>query len=73
MKNRFKEYSKFNLSDINKEVLQKWDAENVFAESMKIREGHPSFVFLRRSPLSQRHAGHSPRHGTYYQRHLLPL
>ena len=50
MKNRFKEYSKFNLSDINKEVLQKWDAENVFAESMKIREGHPSFVFYEGPP-----------------------
>lgn len=50
MRNKFKEYSSFNLSDINKEVLQKWDAENVFAESMRIREGHPSFVFFEGPP-----------------------
>ena len=50
MKNKFKEYSNFNLSDINKEVLQNWDARNVFAESMKIREGNPSFVFYEGPP-----------------------
>ena len=50
MKNKFKEYNGFNLSDVNKEVLEKWDAEHVFAESMKIREGHPSFVFYEGPP-----------------------
>lgn len=50
MENKFKEYSSFNLSDINKEVLGKWDAENVFAESMKTREGCPSFVFYEGPP-----------------------
>ena len=50
MKNKFKEYNGFNLSDVNKEVLKKWDAEQVFAESMKIREGHPSFVFYEGPP-----------------------
>ena len=50
MKNKFKEYSSFNLSEINKEVLGKWDKENVFAESMKVREGCPSFVFYEGPP-----------------------
>ena len=50
MKNKFKEYSNFNLSDINKEVLEKWDAGNIFAESMKTREGCPSFVFYEGPP-----------------------
>ena len=50
MKNKFKEYNGFNLSDVNKEVLEKWDAEQVFAESMKIREGYPSFVFYEGPP-----------------------
>lgn len=50
MKNKFKEYGSFNLSEINKEVLKKWDAENVFAESMKLREGCPSFVFFEGPP-----------------------
>ena len=30
MDKKFNEYSRFNLSDINKEVLEKWDNENVF-------------------------------------------
>ena len=50
MNNRFKEYSKFNLSDVNKDVLKKWDAENVFEESIKEREGAPSFVFFEGPP-----------------------
>ena len=50
MKNKFNVYSKFNLSDVNKEVLSKWDAENVFAESLKTREGCPSFVFFEGPP-----------------------
>ena len=50
MKNKFTEYDRFNLSDINKEVLGKWDAENVFSQSLKIREGHPSFVFYEGPP-----------------------
>lgn len=50
MKNKFKEYSNFNLSDINKEVLEKWDAGDIFAESMKTREGCPSFVFYEGPP-----------------------
>ncbi len=27
---KFAEYNKFNLSDINKEVLAKWNAEHLF-------------------------------------------
>ena len=34
---KFKEYSKFNLSDVNKEVLKEWDDENVFAKSIELR------------------------------------
>lgn len=50
MKNKFKEYNSFNLSDINKEVLKEWDAEDVFAESIKERDGAPSFVFYEGPP-----------------------
>lgn len=50
MNNKFKEYSKFNLSDVNKDVLKKWDEENVFEESIKEREGAPSFVFFEGPP-----------------------
>ncbi len=47
---KFAEYNKFNLSDINKEVLAKWNAENLFEQSMKTREGMPSFVFYEGPP-----------------------
>ncbi len=48
---KFKEYSsRFNLSDINKEVLADWDAHNLFERSMKEREGCPSFVFYEGPP-----------------------
>ena len=50
MENKFKEYSKFNLSEVNKEVLDKWNQEDVFAESIKVREGAPSFVFFEGPP-----------------------
>ena len=47
---KFKEYNKFNLSEINKEVLKKWDAEDVFSQSIKVREGAPTFVFYEGPP-----------------------
>lgn len=50
MKNKFNEYSKFNLSDINKEVLTRWNEVNLFEQSMKVREGNPSFVFYEGPP-----------------------
>lgn len=47
---KFTEYNKFNLSDINKEVLAKWNESNLFEQSMKTREGNPSFVFYEGPP-----------------------
>jgi isoleucyl-tRNA synthetase len=47
---KFPEYSGFNLSDINKEVLGKWNAERLFETSVKEREGCPSFVFFEGPP-----------------------
>ncbi len=47
---KFTEYSSFNLSDINREVLEQWNASNLFEQSMKEREGAPSFVFSRDHP-----------------------
>ena len=46
----FNEYNKFNLSDINKEVLKKWDEENVFRKSIEERDGAPAFVFYEGPP-----------------------
>ena len=47
---KFNEYSKFNLSDINKEVLDRWNREKIFEESLKVRKGAPSFVFYEGPP-----------------------
>lgn len=48
---KFTEYSKqLNLSDINKEMLEKWDANRLFEASMTEREGCPSFVFYEGPP-----------------------
>lgn len=46
----FKEYESLNLSNVNKEVLEKWDNENVFGESIFAREGCPSYVFFEGPP-----------------------
>ncbi len=50
MSKKFTEYSGFDLSEINKEVLKKWDSEQLFQQSMKTREGCPSFVFYEGPP-----------------------
>ena len=47
---KFKEYSGLNLSDVNKEVLSRWNELDVFHESIKTREGNPSFVFYEGPP-----------------------
>ena len=48
---KFKEYGgQLNLSDINKEVLKEWDAHSLFENSMKHREGSPTFVFFEGPP-----------------------
>lgn len=39
-----------NLSEINKEVNKFWEDKNIFARSMKEREGFPSFVFYEGPP-----------------------
>lgn len=50
MSKKFAEYSQFDLSEINREVLKKWNAENIFHKSLETREGHPSFVFYEGPP-----------------------
>ena len=50
MMKKYNEYSKFNLSDINKEVLEMWDREGVFRASVDERDGAPSFVFYEGPP-----------------------
>ncbi|MFV0588290.1 isoleucine--tRNA ligase [Bacteroides reticulotermitis] len=50
MSKRFTEYSQFDLSQVNKDVLKKWDENEVFAKSMTERDGCPSYVFYEGPP-----------------------
>ncbi len=50
MDKKFKVYTNLNLSQINKEVLEQWRASDLFGQSLKEREGCPSFVFYEGPP-----------------------
>lgn len=50
MSKKFAEYSKLDLSSVNKEVLKKWQEGDIFRKSLQIREGQPSFVFYEGPP-----------------------
>ena len=47
---KFPEYTSLNLSDVNKEILEQWNAARLFEQSMAVREGSPSFVFYEGPP-----------------------
>ncbi|MDY4043027.1 MAG: isoleucine--tRNA ligase [Marinifilaceae bacterium] len=50
MDKKFQEYKGLDLSQVNKDVLKEWEEEKTFEQSLKIREGHPSFVFFEGPP-----------------------
>ena len=50
MDKQFQEYKGLDLSQVNKEVLKEWEDEKTFEQSLKEREGHPSFVFYEGPP-----------------------
>ncbi|MBR2630463.1 MAG: isoleucine--tRNA ligase [Bacteroidaceae bacterium] len=54
---KFKERTKLNLSDVNKEVLEQWNAENTFHKSIEEREGCPQFIFFEGPPSANGHPG----------------
>ena len=47
---KFAERGQLDLSKVNKEVLEDWLKEDLFARSIKEREGCPSFVFYEGPP-----------------------
>lgn len=50
MAEKFKEYKKFDLSQVNKDVLNAWTKNDTFHKSLKLREGKPSYVFYEGPP-----------------------
>ncbi len=57
MSKKFRERSKLNLSEINKEVLTEWNSDDVFHKSVSERDGYPSFVFYEGPPSANGHPG----------------
>lgn len=49
-KNRFKTYDKLSLPDINQNMLETWKKEELFHQTLKLREGAPRFVFYEGPP-----------------------
>ncbi len=47
---KFAEYNKLDLSDVNKEVLARWEKDNIFLKSLDIRQEAPPFVFYEGPP-----------------------
>lgn len=50
MNKKFAEYKGLNLSQINKDVLEKWNAADAFAQSLEARKGCPEYVFFDGPP-----------------------
>ncbi|MFV0592021.1 MAG: isoleucine--tRNA ligase [Draconibacterium sp.] len=50
MSNKFKEYKQLDLSQINKDVLERWENDDTFHKSITTREGHETFVFYEGPP-----------------------
>lgn len=50
MKKQFPRYQGLDLSAINKSVLDEWTEASLFEQSVKEREGAPSFVFFEGPP-----------------------
>ena len=50
MSKKFPEYNELDLSATNKEMLEKWDTQDIFHKSLSTREGKPEYVFYEGPP-----------------------
>ncbi|MCW3805794.1 isoleucine--tRNA ligase [Plebeiibacterium marinum] len=50
MSAKFKEYKGLDLSQVNKDVLKEWEADQTFEKSVTTRKGNPTFVFYEGPP-----------------------
>lgn len=57
MQKKFEEYSDFNLSEINKHVLEEWDKNHASERSVSEHEGFPHFTFYEGPPSANGHPG----------------
>lgn len=57
MAKKFAERNKLNLTEVNNNILESWNAEDVFHKSIEEREGCPSFIFFEGPPSANGHPG----------------
>ncbi len=50
MSEKFRTYKQLDLSQVNKDVLARWDKNDTFHKSITTREGKPTFVFYEGPP-----------------------
>ena len=50
MSSKYKEYQQLNLPGISQEILEKWETEQAFEQSISLREGNKPFVFYEGPP-----------------------
>jgi len=50
MNKKFAEYKQFDLSQINKDIRQRWEDEDTFHKSISTRQGRDTFVFYEGPP-----------------------
>lgn len=50
MSQKYREYKQLNLTDIEREIREKWQKENTFRQSLKEREGNKPYIFFEGPP-----------------------
>ncbi len=50
MSTKYREYKQLNLTEISNQVLEQWERENTFKETLKLREGSKPFIFFEGPP-----------------------
>ena len=57
MAKKFAEHNGLNLTQVNKEILERWNSNDVFHKTIDEREGCPQFVFFEGPPSANGHPG----------------
>ena len=50
MESKYREYKQLNLTQISNEVLEKWQKEDTFRQTLKLREGSKPYIFFEGPP-----------------------
>lgn len=50
MSDKFRVYKQLDLSQVNKDILKKWETDDTFHKSISTREGNETFVFYEGPP-----------------------